>query len=121
MPREMVEASGDPFAVKVGWAADRDVQLGVETEDGKTLPWILWGSDAEQLSWLSKQIEAATRVEYEDDTGLARAVLNTLDCGSGVTEPAGYRGVWATLSRHGCNRLIRLLRKARDAAYGADA
>lgn len=29
-------------------------------------------------------------------------------------------GVWATLSRDACNRLVRFVRKARDAAYGRD-
>lgn len=29
--------------------------------------------------------------------------------------------LWMDLDRDGCNRLIRSLRKARDAAYGADA
>lgn len=31
------------------------------------------------------------------------------------------RGWWSHLNRDGCNRLIRLVRKARDAAFGADA
>lgn len=31
------------------------------------------------------------------------------------------RGLYVQLDRPGINRLIRLLRKARDAAYGADA
>lgn len=30
-------------------------------------------------------------------------------------------GVFMSLDRDGCNRLIRSLRKARDAAYGSDA
>ncbi len=30
-------------------------------------------------------------------------------------------GLWMDLDRDGCNRLIRSVRKARDAAYGADA
>lgn len=32
-----------------------------------------------------------------------------------------FKGWFATLDREGCNRLIRALRKARDAAFGADA
>lgn len=31
------------------------------------------------------------------------------------------KGIWSSLDRDGINRLIRLLRKARDSAYGADA
>jgi hypothetical protein len=33
---------------------------------------------------------------------------------------AQFTGVWGTLSRTGCNRLIKSLRKARDEAYGRD-
>lgn len=31
-----------------------------------------------------------------------------------------YAGLWCTLNRAGCNRLIRLLRQARDTAFGKD-
>ena len=31
------------------------------------------------------------------------------------------KSIWSSLDREGINRLIRLLRKARDNAYGADA
>lgn len=30
----------------------------------------------------------------------------------------GETGAWVTLDRHGCNDLIRILRRARDAAFG---
>lgn len=33
----------------------------------------------------------------------------------------GLSGLWMGLDREGCNRLIRSVRKARDAAYGQDA
>lgn len=32
-----------------------------------------------------------------------------------------FRGWFVTLDRDGCNRAIRAIRRARDAAYGADA
>lgn len=32
-----------------------------------------------------------------------------------------FTGLWGTLDREGINRLIRVLRRARDSAYGADA
>lgn len=34
--------------------------------------------------------------------------------------PASFKGLWGTLDRAGCNRLIRALRQARDAAFGRD-
>lgn len=36
------------------------------------------------------------------------------------TTPETYRGVWANLDREQINRLIRVLRTARDKAYGRD-
>lgn len=41
--------------------------------------------------------------------------------GGGGIEPASFTAVWGSLDRAGCNRLIRTLQRARDAAYGADA
>lgn len=31
------------------------------------------------------------------------------------------KSVWSNLDREGCNRLIRLIRRARDGAFGSDA
>jgi hypothetical protein len=31
-----------------------------------------------------------------------------------------FRGVWGSLDRAGCNKLIRVLRRARDQAFGRD-
>ncbi len=39
----------------------------------------------------------------------------------GAAEGEPFTGWFATLDREGCNRLIRSVRKARDAAYGVDA
>jgi len=40
----------------------------------------------------------------------------------GVTPPgdAAEEGLWADLDRQGCNDLIRILRRARDSAFGRD-
>lgn len=35
--------------------------------------------------------------------------------------PDRYSDLWVNLNRQGCNELIRHLRRARDAAFGADA
>lgn len=47
-------------------------------------------------------------------TSLGRAVLDSVEGSSTVT------GYWSWLDRPGTNRLIRLLRKARDSAFGRD-
>lgn len=40
--------------------------------------------------------------------------------GAGGANPAEFRGLWGTLDRAGCNRAIRAIRQARDAAFGRD-
>ncbi len=37
-----------------------------------------------------------------------------------IDDPAKFTGVWGTLDRAGCNRMIKMLRKARDEAFGKD-
>lgn len=43
------------------------------------------------------------------------------DVPAGMTFTGGGPSLFVTLDRAGCNRMIRALRKARDAAFGADA
>lgn len=38
-----------------------------------------------------------------------------------LENPEQYTGLWSNLDRDGCNRMIRLIRRARDGAYGSDA
>ena len=50
-----------------------------------------------------------------------RALLDVIEASQ--TNPGSgpsYTGVWSTLNREGVNRLIRVLRRARDQAYGRD-
>lgn len=136
MPREVIIGhDGEPFAVKVGWAADRDVQIGVETDDGRSIAWVLWQSQAAELgrlvrepSWIQQQVDVAREQALDVDGAnrlVGEQILNWLDGLGGVPREGDsqsiYTGVWSTLDRASCNRLIKLLRKARDAAYGADA
>ena len=39
---------------------------------------------------------------------------------AGVSVGGPYTDLWVSLSRHGCNELIRKLRRARDQAFGRD-
>lgn len=128
MPREVVQSTGkNPFAVKVGWSHVSDrVQLGVETDDGRSLFWELLEQHVDKLGELAMEAvvaEQRIRAAHAGPDGLpadtarvGRALLNAMD----VTVPLTYRGVWADLNRDGCNRLIRLVRKARDTAFGHD-
>lgn len=150
MPKEIVAGASipndrDPFHVKVGWTASQHVQLGVETDQGHSLFWVLLGatvtadhqtkdSEAEErersrrrLAELGARVrEAVEQIPHQasvtdpgdliTDARVGEAVLNTMDDMT-ILE---YTGVWANLSREGCNRLIQIVRKARDSAYGSD-
>lgn len=117
MPREIVGSNRGDFHVKVGWAPDTDVQVGVEGDDGKSLYWLLLGNSKEQLAKVGTAVREAMRSLPDDswdpeDAG--RAALDALDT------LGHYEGVWTDLTRYDCNRLIRILRRARDAAFGRD-
>ncbi|HJS83638.1 MAG TPA: hypothetical protein VJ742_12465 [Nitrososphaera sp.] len=130
MPREIVPSGDDsPFHVKVGW--HHGVQVGIEGDDGRSLLWLLYGSKLGEIGRVARAaVEDAVLEEcscehypcehtdkYEEFIG--RSILNQLDVLSDSGE-RGYAGIWSDLDRWGCNRLIRLVRKARDGAYGKD-
>lgn len=136
MPKEIVYSAGavegpaedtrNGYHVKVGWTAEREVQIGIEANEGRSLFWTLLGcasNDAQDEgvrrvgAWLRAAIEeTSTPVLELDDRQIARLVLNTLDGAAN----GQYGGVWVDIDRRGCNRLIGLIRKARDMAYGRD-
>lgn len=135
MPREIVEPVAGPWMPKVGWASDRGVQVGIESDNGVSIPWLLFGTgdpDAQldALRRLGDKVQTiyeatagpgrpATTVRFPDERyeEMGRLLLNSLDVVAGVQ----YDGLWADLDRQGVNRLVRILRKARDSAFGADA
>lgn len=93
MPKERVRDIAGIFDVQVGWRSDGDVQVAVVTTDGTPLSKVVesWRTDNGQ--------------ERQDSDG----------------EYVRSDGIWSTLDRSSINRMIRLLRKARDAAFGTDA
>lgn len=121
MPRESVTPEVGPFEVRVGWAPHHDVQVGVAHTEDRSIFWQLLGVDDASLVALGEAVQslAADRGPGADESHYAtgRAVLDLLDV---KCHGRTYTGLWSTLGRHDCNRLIRLLRKARDAAYGKD-
>jgi hypothetical protein len=98
MPKETVHDQAAMYDVRIGWMAGDAgyVQVGVETADGRAI-----------VDWLVKKPSDEVR--------------QTLDRLTGSGEVAAFTGLWGTLDRDGCNRLIRALRRARDQAFGADA
>lgn len=135
MPKEIIYSAGAAsddeggYHAKVGWTAEREVQIGVEANGGRSLFWMLTScGDCEDPDvaearagrlggYLRTAItENGRPAEELSDAGLARTVLNALDRSTN----GPFAGVWVDLDRAGCNKLIRSLRKARDQAYGRD-
>lgn len=121
MPKETVQDTSGDFDVRVGWLAAGDVQVGVETAAGHSLVTKLYGNIDTQRS-IAQAVAAAVkdRPATIGDAEFGRQILDIIEASS--TNPSGsYTGVHASLDRHGCNRLIRLIRQARDTAFGSDA
>lgn len=120
MPREVI-GDRDAYQVQVRWAVDRDVQVGVVGCEGRSLVWLLFGSDDKALAkvgeWVRQNLDERT---IADDEQRGRELLNFFDTFHAGTDGPGYQGIWSDLGRAECNRLIRVLRRARDQAYGRD-
>jgi hypothetical protein len=141
MPRETVYSPDHVYDVQVGWQPGMSVQLGLETFGQRALVSQLYGSD-ETLERIGR---AATAKGWPqaghsfppgsdgERTGMIRIGRELLDLVEGSDalpsppvegepwpHPTGYTSVWATLDRSGCNRLIKTVRRARDAAFGRD-
>lgn len=121
MPKENInDVSSMPLRAEVNWKPDVDgsgyVQLAtVHTDTPATMP-----------------CEHRVTVSTDDRTGLPVAV--GCECGTSWSETAirecpeeiekgrsKLDGWHVTLDREQINRLIRVLRRARDAAFGSDA
>lgn len=127
MPRETITDIVGSYDVKVGWEPERDVQIGVTVADPTPLVNTLYG-DQETLEAVGLNLKARFGIGVDDALSdeeksevmreIARTALSTLtEC---ANDGAPYYGVWATLDRAGCNRVIRVLRRARDSAFGRD-
>ena len=124
MPKEVIHPStpdSSIFIPVVGLANDRDVQLGIKSADGEGLLGELFGDDHWMAEWGRWIRLLPDGIQQRDltDTQIGKQALGALQ---GITmECADYDSLWANLDRAQINRLIRALRKARDAAYGSDA
>lgn len=147
MPKESIH-NGAPYEVQVGWQADGDVQLGVELSDvredcpdfaalpdRRSLLWQLFGSTENLRRFGAEMIEMFLRAQtraLKDSSPADFSDLTTESKKNAACEQFAIEiieklhedwrptGIWSTLSRYECNRLIKTLRRARDAAYGRD-
>lgn len=140
MPRETIITSrfpgDDNFNVKVGWNRDMDVQIGISESMDRSMWWVFGEKYLDQIGEdVQKAITAGVPTDDYDFTvktmdgklcinetrrdltneELGNVILNLLDttCGS-------FDSLWSTLSRKDINDLIRVLRRARDSAFGKD-
>jgi len=95
MPKETINDQAAMYDLTVGWSAGQYVQLGITTADGRAI--------------IDKLIEKPS-----DET------RRTIDQLTGNGTVAAFTSLWGTLDREGCNRAIRVLRRARDQAFGRD-
>lgn len=138
MPKETIRRredgrTSDEFAVTVGWNAHGGTQVGVEHDKSRSLVWQLYGPGSPEVEPLESSpsttplikvgqavAEGVARYRAENDGAepneyyLGQIVLNALDVVN------VFHGVWADLDRRQINDLIKLLRRARDAAFGRD-
>lgn len=120
MPKETIHTSRHPgdhnFDVKVGWTRELDVQVGVSEVDERSMWWV-YGEQYKDT--IGKEVfDIVTDypgIAYKKYDEIGTRVLNMLDttCGS-------LDSLWATMDRKQINDLIRVLRRARDAAFGRD-
>jgi len=137
MPKERI--FGNPSAMfnpVVGWRPDGSVQLGVESSGGYSLMDIFYGgvedyqSKEHQRQIQSRMVEilvekgmvkvpSSLRTDEEKDQFVRETARAVLDAVTGSATGMDT-GVWADLDRRMINDTIRVLRKARDSAYGRD-
>lgn len=99
MPKEIIADSVGCFDVRVGWERDSCVQVATEMREPTT------PEGPKNLHELVRQWEAIPLPPEVESIPLSEY---------------GSRGLYATLDREGINQLIRVLRRARDQAFGRD-
>lgn len=137
MPREYVSDEADhaqpPSQAWVCWGPDTHVQVATTPGDGIPFWWqvLASGETSDAVDERLAVLGALTRTVVirhteangaviapqtpNSDTEIGRDLLNALDTTYGPMD-----GMYVSLNRRGVNDLIRLLRKARDSAYGRD-
>lgn len=136
MPKESIYGDpGDRVVLDIGWNRDMDVQVGIRTADDHHLVDEFYGQEpvlerigrdlAQRLKSDGGELAAALhRAEQAKDSDSERLAFQhagrqVLDAVTG--SDYGMSSLWWHPNRDQVNRLIRALRKARDAAFGADA
>ena len=123
MPRETIRIhsnEADIFDIKVGWTKDQYMQIGLEHFEHRSLISIFFNSD-DAKKMLGREVrglvlDAKADATQWDDKELGERILKMLE----NTTSGSHPSIWTSPSRHEVNELIRLLRRARDSAFGRD-
>ena len=143
MPKERVYGgeTDQPFEMVVGWTKDLHMQVGISVAEPKhsgapaTLLELLFSDDdlLQRVGDMLQHDVAALRELQETeefyptghprptdqrlkDIEIAQCIIGRMDEFLGPYDSS----VWWSPTRTGVNNLIRILRKARDAAFGKD-
>lgn len=145
MPQELISGQG-PYNVRVGWQRDQDVQLGVEVPEGQLIDEMFVTDLAAMkqiggavLDFVRRYLVSTGELPEPADPAAIKAleqmgvfvsppapqdygVDHQLGCIiiDKINEVRPYASVWATLDRAGANRLIQVVRRARDSSFGKD-
>ena len=117
MPKEKIYDSARLFDIEVGWTRDcGPVQVGIVTHSGVSIASWLGGvssevTDAEDV--LKSELPTGAT------TGIGPHRYRTAKNETPSDLPS-FNSLWGTLDRAQINRMIKMLRKARDEAYGTD-
>lgn len=149
MPKEVIRADAEliqPYEIVVGWTPDQWAQLGLQTEGQVSLVWQLLAPYAplvtptttEQLGEtvlytqqgpfnrpnlieIGKKMRELVQLRDQQpmtsgsDQQLGEDLLNALDVLTGAPT-----SVWFNFDRPASNRLVKAVRRARNAVFGAD-
>ncbi len=141
MPREKIHdrTQSQPFDIHVGWSKDQDMQVGIEVTEPltdrspATLLQVLYGGRIERAAVAAKVMQTLIDANVmtpvldrkvmggEDLVDVGLHIIEAVDEALDEVAGKGHTGIWWTPpSRRHINDLIRLLRRARDAAFGRD-
>lgn len=104
MPKEKISDQYGSSVAQVTWSQDRHVQLATLSTNPKE--FAAWCRDIADRFEADEVMEKSKRVPHITDPGRLFEVDSM--------------GMFWTPDRHEVNQLIRVLRRARNAAFGAD-
>ena len=116
MPKEKVYDDSGMYDIEIGWSSlGESVQLGIVTHDG--LPIAEKLIEHEKSAPLPSAQPGPSPVR---GSSLDMSIRSDAFKGTLADRLASFNSLWASLDRTQINRLIRMLRKARDESYGRD-